>query len=161
MHSSPLNSLGMPCTSFGTCWDAIGLLLFFLGSAFGPLWGALGRPWTLFGSFWISLDPFGVSLDQLRISQPQVVMKEALHSFPQARTQSHSFETHWRALQSFTEPFGCRTCMQAKNSFADPHSNRLLQTSRTLDRNCVLHGVVFTILLWRLDRHTNDANKTF
>merc|ERR1711904_500308 len=103
------------------------------------------------GSAWISLDPFGVSLDQLRISQPQVVMKEALHRF----------EIHWRALQSFTELCGCRTCMRAKNSFADPHSNRLLHTSRTLDRNSVLHGVVFPILLWRLDRHTNDANKTF
>ena len=101
------------------------------------------------GSAWISLDPFGVSLDQLRISQPQVVMKEALHSFPQARTQSHSFEIQWRALQRFTELCGCRTCMRAKNSFADPHSNRLLHTSRTLDRNCVLHGVVFTILIKR------------
>ena len=36
--------------SFGTLWDAIGLLLALLGAAFGSLWDALGRPWALVGS---------------------------------------------------------------------------------------------------------------
>ena len=36
----------MPGGSFGSLWDAIGLLLSLLGAAFGAFWDALGRPWA-------------------------------------------------------------------------------------------------------------------
>ena len=44
----------MPWTSFGTFWDAIGLLFFLFGPASGPLWEALGNPSTRVGWFTLS-----------------------------------------------------------------------------------------------------------
>ena len=46
---------GTPLGSFGSPWDAIGLLLSLFGAAFGPILDALGRPFALFGSLWATL----------------------------------------------------------------------------------------------------------
>ena len=45
----------MPGGSFGSLWDAMGLLLSLFGAAFGAVWDALERLLALFGSPWAAL----------------------------------------------------------------------------------------------------------